>query len=99
MPFCPFCYDTIKDRVVAEQNSVVAIEDNYPVTDGHLLIVPRRHIEDYFSMNETERRDIDGLIMKLKNCITEMITLSPVLILEPLSEKPPGRRSFMRTYT
>ena len=39
MPLCPFCYDNIKDRVVAEQNSVVAIQDNYPVTDGHLLIV------------------------------------------------------------
>ena len=71
MPFCPFCYDTIKDRVVDEQNSVVAIQDNYPVTAGHLLIVPRRHMEDYFSLNETEKRDTDVLIMKLKDRITE----------------------------
>jgi len=71
MPFCPFCYDTIKDRVVAEQNSVVAIRDSYPVSDGHLLIVPRRHIEDYFSMNETEKKDTDVLIMKLKDRITK----------------------------
>ena len=71
MPFCPFCYDNIKDRVVAEQNSVVAIQDSYPVTAGHLLIVPKRHMEDYFSMNETEKMDIDALIMKLKNHIME----------------------------
>jgi diadenosine tetraphosphate (Ap4A) HIT family hydrolase len=71
MPLCPFCYDNIKDRIVAEQNSVVAIQDNYPVTDGHLLIVPKRHIEDYFSMNDTERKDIDVLIMKLKDHMTE----------------------------
>jgi len=71
MPFCPFCYDTIKDRVVAEQNSVVAIRDSYPVSDGHLLIVPRRHMEDYFSMNETEKKDTDVLIMKLKDRITK----------------------------
>lgn len=44
MKDCPFCYDNIKDCVAAEQNSVVAIQDNYPVTDGHLLIVPKRHI-------------------------------------------------------
>jgi diadenosine tetraphosphate (Ap4A) HIT family hydrolase len=67
----PFCYDNIKDRVVAEQNSVVAILDNYPVTDGHLLIVPKRHMEDYFAMNKTEKKDIGVLIMKLKGQITE----------------------------
>lgn len=71
MSVCPFCYDNIKDRIVAEHNSVVAIQDNYPVTDGHLLIIPKRHIEDYFSINETEKNDIDVLIMKLKDRITE----------------------------
>ena len=67
----PFCYDGIRDRVVAEINSVVAIQDNYPVTDGHILIIPKRHIEDYFSMNETEKKDTGDLIMKLKDRITE----------------------------
>lgn len=71
MKNCPFCYDKIKDRVVAEQNSVVAIPDSYPVTDGHLLIIPKRHMEDYFALDETEKRDIDALIMKLKNRIVE----------------------------
>jgi len=71
MKDCPFCYDNIKDRVVAEQNSVVAIPDSYPVTDGHLLIVPKRHMGNYFSMNETEKKDIGVLIMKLKDRIME----------------------------
>jgi ATP adenylyltransferase len=71
MKDCPFCYDNIEEYAVAEQNSVVAIQDNYPVTDGHLLIVPKRHIEDYFSMNETEKMDIGVLIRELKNRITE----------------------------
>ena len=71
MKDCPFCYDNIKDCVVAEQNSVVAIRDSYPVTDGHLLIIPKRHMEDYFSMDETEKRDIDALIMILKSRIME----------------------------
>jgi diadenosine tetraphosphate (Ap4A) HIT family hydrolase len=72
MPLCPFCYNNIKDRVVAEKNSVVAIQDNYPVTDGHLLIVPKRHIEDYFSMNDTEKKDIEVLIMKLADWVSSL---------------------------
>ena len=71
MSFCPFCYDNIKDRVVAKQKSIVAIQDNYPVTNGHLLIVPKRHMKDYFFMNETEKKDIGVLITKLKNRIIE----------------------------
>jgi len=71
MSFCPFCYENIKNRVVAEQNSVVAIQDTCPVAAGHLLIVPKRHIEDYFSMNEAEKKDTGDLIMKLKDRITE----------------------------
>ena len=71
MKDCPFCYHNIKDRIVAEQNLVVAIQDNYPVTNGHLLIVPKRHMKDYFFMNETEKKDIGVLITKLKNRIIE----------------------------
>ena len=71
MKDCPFCYDNIKERIVAEQKSVVAIQDSYPVTDGHFLILPKRHMEDYFSMNETENKDIGILIKKLKNRIME----------------------------
>ena len=71
MKDCPFCYDNIKDRIVAEQNSVVAIADSYPVTDGHLLIIPKRHIADYFSMDGSEKKDTEILIIKLKNSILE----------------------------
>ncbi len=35
------------------------------------MIVPKRHMEDYFSMNETEKMDIGILIMKLKDQIIE----------------------------
>ena len=68
---CPFCFDAVKDRIVAEQNTVVAIKDGYPVTDGHLLIIPKRHVEGYFSLNESEKKDVDDLIMKLKGRIID----------------------------
>jgi diadenosine tetraphosphate (Ap4A) HIT family hydrolase len=70
MAICLFCYGNIKDGLVAEQNSVIAIKDRYPVSDGHLLIVPRRHVENYFSMNEIEIEDMTVLIRKLKDRIT-----------------------------
>ena len=65
---CPFCS---KIKTVAENNSVFAIRDNFPVTNGHHLIIPFRHTDNYFSMTETERTDATELIRLLKNRLEE----------------------------
>jgi len=71
MANCPFCYKNIEDRIVDRLNSVVAIADGFPVTEGHLLVIPIRHVEDYFSMNSSEKKDADAIIMRLKDRITD----------------------------
>ena len=44
---CPFC-KMAKKRVVAEQPLAYAVRDGYPVSELHTLIIPRRHVADYF---------------------------------------------------
>ena len=61
---CPFCS---KVKKVAKNNSVFAMKDNYPVTEGHHLIIPFRHSENYFSMTTIERDDATKLIRVVKN--------------------------------
>jgi diadenosine tetraphosphate (Ap4A) HIT family hydrolase len=68
-PDCLFCQALNGSRIVEELASVVAIEDGYPVTEGHLLILPRRHTPDYFSMTEQERMDAEDLLRILRNKI------------------------------
>ncbi|MBW1865401.1 MAG: HIT domain-containing protein, partial [Deltaproteobacteria bacterium] len=50
---------------------VAAFNDGYPVTEGHLLIVPLRHIADGFSMTEQEIRDSEALIRTLSQKISQ----------------------------
>jgi len=69
-PPCRFCPSEIKPSVVAELDSVWAVRDPHPVTEGHHLIVPKRHSEDFFSMTEKERRDAEALILILKSRIS-----------------------------
>ena len=69
-PPCRFCPSAIKPAVVAELDSVWAVRDPHPVTEGHHLIVPKRHSEDFFSMTEKERRDAEALILILKSRIS-----------------------------
>ena len=61
---CPFCGNVKK---VMTSNSVFAMKDNYPVTDGHHLIIPFRHTENFFSMTDVERDDANKLLRVLKN--------------------------------
>ena len=40
------------------------IEDGYPVTKGHSLIIPRRHISDYFELHGAEKNAINRLLQQ-----------------------------------
>ena len=66
---CPFCSPNIDDRIILECCSVAALLDSYPVTQGHVLIVPLRHTESYFTMDEIEVRDLDQILYRLRKKI------------------------------
>jgi ATP adenylyltransferase len=66
---CPFCSKEIDAKIVQDYGSVFAVEDNYPVTKGHLLIIPRRHTPDYFSMTPQEMDDAGHLLRLLQERI------------------------------
>ena len=63
---CPFC-NLPETRVIAQNDFAVAFLDGYPVTDGHTLVIPRRHIEDYFGLNRDELAACDDLLHALRS--------------------------------
>ena len=68
-PNCLFCYDNAKEKfgIIKELYSVFAIKDGYPVTTGHMLVIPKRHVAEYFDLSDKERRDADNLLKYLKD--------------------------------
>jgi diadenosine tetraphosphate (Ap4A) HIT family hydrolase len=66
---CPFCYENIRSEIIERLNSVCAIQDKYPVTSGHTLIIPLKHSEDFFSLSTNERRDAEALLLLMKERI------------------------------
>ncbi len=51
---CRFC-NRAEDRVVLSDEWSQAWYDRHPVSDGHMLIVPRRHFANYFECTDDER--------------------------------------------
>ena len=41
---------------------MLVIEDAYPVTKGHHLIIPKRHVLTWFDLNSDERAALDKLL-------------------------------------
>jgi diadenosine tetraphosphate (Ap4A) HIT family hydrolase len=60
---CPFC--NLPDPVLENELAVVK-RDRFPVTEGHLLIIPRRHATDWFDLTRDERIAIDDLLVEAK---------------------------------
>jgi ATP adenylyltransferase len=50
---CAFC-QIAPVAVEVENDLAVAIPDGFPVTPLHTLVIPKRHVPDYFSLTETE---------------------------------------------
>jgi ATP adenylyltransferase len=62
---CLFC-NLNKDRIELENENAILFYDSYPVAKGHSLIIPKRHIADYFSLSATEIISINELLLKQK---------------------------------
>ena len=51
---CVFC-EIDRGRITAENDLAYTVNDGYPVTEHHTLIIPKRHAETYFDLTAQER--------------------------------------------
>ena len=63
---CLFC-SSKKSGFVHENKLAYASYDTYPVSKFHCLIIPKRHIKNYFELTENELVACDQLIRIIKN--------------------------------
>jgi len=62
---CRFCNLSSTDIVIANELAVVS-RDSYPVSPGHTLVIPKRHVGSYFDTTTEERLALLELIDKAK---------------------------------
>ena len=67
---CLFC-DIKKSGSVHENELAYASYDSYPVSEHHCLIIPKRHIKDYFDLSNDELVACNELIQIIKKEITK----------------------------
>jgi diadenosine tetraphosphate (Ap4A) HIT family hydrolase len=65
---CKFCeiisnpHDDQHDDIIVKNDHAYAIFDRYPVTEYHILVIPIRHVENYFQLRQYEKASLDKLL-------------------------------------
>jgi len=67
---CLFC-EIPQDRIVTENELAYVIRDGFPVTPMHTLIIPKRHVSDYFGLFQPEINATNKLIMGQKELLQD----------------------------
>jgi superfamily II DNA or RNA helicase/HKD family nuclease/diadenosine tetraphosphate (Ap4A) HIT family hydrolase len=62
---CPFCNPAV-DRIFYMDSVVIGLWDGYPVSPGHALIVPRRHVASWFEATADEKYAVIDALERAK---------------------------------
>ena len=67
---CPFC-TLDSSRILGENDHAVWIRDGFPVSPGHSLVIPKRHVGSFFAIGIEERSAILSLLDQAKSAAAD----------------------------
>ena len=68
---CPFCRVETEREIIASSALSLAFFDGFPVSPGHTLIIPKRHVASFFDLTKEEQLDLLNLADKVKIIVEE----------------------------
>jgi len=67
---CPFCnINKEKTRIIKEKDNVKVILSNPRLMPGHLLVIPKKHVEKLSELNEDEKKDLFETVIEFQEKI------------------------------
>lgn len=67
---CIFCSPSQECILLSEMATVYSIYDNYPISEGHTLIIPKKHSNNYFELTLREQTAIWMMVNRVKELLT-----------------------------
>ncbi|MBI2121009.1 MAG: HIT family protein [Parcubacteria group bacterium] len=70
---CPFCDILAKntERIIRESKNTFTVLSNPRLVSGHLLVIPKRHVEKFSELSAEERSELFNETIKLEEIILE----------------------------
>ena len=70
MSNCPFC-SLAPERIIDSNAFGVTIRDGFPVSPGHTLVIPKKHIGSWFAISIEEQLGLLDLLARAKVVLEE----------------------------
>lgn len=72
---CPFCHiNRGKTRIIKRGKNVIVVLSNPRLVEGHLLVIPKRHVEKISELNEEELKELFENIIEFQEKILSKIS-------------------------
>ena len=68
---CLFCNKS-KQKIVYDGKFMFVVRDSFPVTKLHTLIIPHRHVSNYFDLNTNELNDLNKILKDQRKTLLEL---------------------------
>jgi diadenosine tetraphosphate (Ap4A) HIT family hydrolase len=62
---CAFC-SLPPERILIHDPLTLVIRDGFPISPGHTLVIPKRHVVSFFELTFDERNRVCELLMEAK---------------------------------
>jgi diadenosine tetraphosphate (Ap4A) HIT family hydrolase len=67
---CPFC-EIDRERIWLDNEVGIALWDVYPVSEGHALVVPRRHVASIYDLSDCDQHSLWELVAEARHALLE----------------------------
>ena len=68
---CLFC-NKKKQKIIYSSKFIYVVRDSFPVTKYHSLIIPHRHVANFFDLNNDELKDLSKIIKKERQSLLNL---------------------------
>jgi len=70
---CLFC-NLPDERIIDQCDHTLTVRDGFPVSPGHTLVIPKRHVATFFDTTEDEQMAISRAIQKARKMLDQEFT-------------------------
>ena len=68
---CLFC-NKKKQKIILSSELFYVVRDSYPVTKYHTLIIPNRHVPNFFDLKDKEFNDLKKILKKQRKLLINL---------------------------
>ena len=68
---CPFC-NLPKQRIILQTGTTLVFFDSFPVTEGHTLVIPKRHVASIFDLAPEELAALWEQVAVVRNLLADL---------------------------